>query len=64
VELLPSRANRLAGADRELIVKYSNESMMDPIVFNKDLYGNGRASENIVKYIQRDYGNISIATVN
>ena len=63
VELLSSRANRLAGADRELIVKYSNESITDPIVFNKDLYGNGRASENIVKYIQRDYSNIFIATV-
>lgn len=63
VELLSSRANRLAGADRERIVKYCNESITDHIIFNKDLYGNGRASENIVKYIQRDNSNAFIAAI-
>ena len=63
VELLSSGANRLAGADRERIVKYRIEAITDPIVFNKDLYGNGRASENIVKYIQRDYSNVFISPI-
>lgn len=63
IELLSSKCNRLAGANKDLIVKYINETISDPIVFNKDLYGNGNASENIMKCILEDHNNSGNAII-
>ena len=48
VELVSCGMNRLAGADRDKIVKCYNESITSCNVFQENLYGNGIASETII----------------
>jgi UDP-GlcNAc3NAcA epimerase len=49
VELLNEKANVLAGANKESIVKSVNSNLGRTIEFNKDLYGDGHASDFIAK---------------
>ena len=56
IELVECGANRLVGADKEKIVS-SYKSLVSSLKTNnqklwtKDLYGGGKASENIIKYL-------------
>ncbi|GAB4296535.1 MAG: UDP-N-acetylglucosamine 2-epimerase (non-hydrolyzing) [Marinilabiliales bacterium] len=49
VELIENGYNVLAGADYNIILDKYNEMKLRKPDFNKNLYGNGKASENIVK---------------
>lgn len=50
VELVECGANVLVGANKDKILgEYQNSKHIDPRVFSNDLYGAGKASENIIK---------------
>lgn len=51
VELVEKGFNRLAGAEKDTIINAYNEMKVKEPDFNVDLYGNGRASNNIIEAI-------------
>ncbi len=51
VELVDNGFNKLAGADKNLILSLVDEMLDKKLDFSVDLYGNGKASETIIKNI-------------
>ncbi len=51
VELLNAEVNVLVGADKIEIINQANLMLNKSSDFTIDLYGNGQASKNIVKYL-------------
>lgn len=51
IELIESGYNVLAGTGRTKIVRLTNEMLVKPLCFDKNLYGNGTASQAIVNAI-------------
>lgn len=53
VELVENGFNKLVGADKNKIIKAFNEMFLKKINFNKNLYGNGFASQKIINELNK-----------
>ena len=53
VELVENGFNKLVGADKNKIIKAFNEMFLTKINFNKNLYGNGFASQKIINELNK-----------
>jgi UDP-GlcNAc3NAcA epimerase len=53
VELLEVGANKLAGADKPLIIRYFKELISAPFAVKNQLYGNGNASSRIAQLLKK-----------
>lgn len=51
VELIEAGVNKLGGANRNLIIQYAEEMLTQQSDFSLDLYGNGKATENITNFL-------------
>lgn len=51
VELIEAGVNKLGGADKNLIIQYAEEMLTKQSNFSLDLYGNGKATENIANFL-------------
>jgi UDP-GlcNAc3NAcA epimerase len=54
-KLVEEGVNKLTGNDREKIIAYTTEMLDKQSDFSTNLYGNGKATENIANFLVKDF---------